>query len=422
MSLCNKDILDLIKVCDSFDSSYSLNTVVKLFIDELKICNISYRIFDNNFCAESVELFSDKNSTAGESYEFKQETYTDRILLIKISRVFGSPDLSDDDFSLLSIFGECTLCGIASSNFTKTYENLKYYDSLTNLTNLYYFTNHLSRLLESDKSVLYSVACINIKNCGAINRIFGSDMVDNIIHKFAQNNLDLINESDKELFSRLSSDSFIIVALTRRIDDIIKKMKSSTVSVELSGDIVEYNVDIRAGIVSLCHNDRKAKEIIHLAEHALVYSRNESHSDIYKLDVNSDYSFEYSSVTKEIQEALKLNKIQIYYKPSVRINQDGNYYISGAEAQLRWRTNGEMVNPVELISGIPANSNILRDINEYLFRNTCKRISEWTNRNINTVPIAIEIFAFDYFNTAFQITLSDLLTVIISTDMTLFLR
>lgn len=402
MNITNADILNLIKSCEIFDTSFSEDSVVLHFIHELGISKISYRIFYNDINIESSDVYIAPEVTLGELFECKKHSSNDRLITLKIFRYVDSKDLSTEEKSFLSIFAECTLCGISNKNLLKAYENVRNFDSLTKLTNINYFTNHLSKLIEKESSVLYSVACINIKNCGAINRIFGSDTVDKIIREFAQDNLELFDINKDELLSRLSSDTFIMTVPTSRVDEVIDKMKSATVNVELNGDIVEYNVDIRAGIVNLKHNDRKASEIVHLAEHALVYSRYEQYSDVFKISSHSSNQFEpNSNLSQEIHESMKSNKLFIYYKPSLRLNEDGSYRLSGAEAQLRFRKNGEMVNPVDLIPNSPENSNLLRDINEYLFRNTCRQINEWSEQNINTVPVAIELFAFDYFNTAF---------------------
>ena len=282
------------------------------------------------------------------------------------------------------------------------YENARYYDSLTQLTNVTFFLNYLDKFIESGNTDNYSVVCVNIKNCGAINRIFGSDITDRIIRDFAQDSLDLFDTDQYEIISRLSSDSFIMVVLSSNVEHILNAMNNSEVSVELNGDIVEYNVNIRAGIVSLAANIRKSSDLIHLAENALGFSRLPENPDFYYINgdgnPNGNKAFIFLS---EINAALKSNQFLLYFKPVYKMNGNINKTeLVAAEAVIRWRKDGRLVDPYALIS-TSSDNNIIRDMDEFLFRKTCETINTWKTEGVEFVPIIIHLTSFDYFNTSF---------------------
>ena len=202
--------------------------------------------------------------------------------------------------------------------------------------------------------------------------------------------------------ARLSSDSFILVALTSNLDKLLTDMNNMEVSIDLNGDIVEYNVKIRAGVVNLSSIERKSSDIIHLAENALNFARLRENPDIYFINgdgsPNGNKSYIYLS---EINQALKSNQFLIYFKPVLRAKGSyGKKELCAAEAVLRWRKDGRLIDPYALVPG-SGNSNILRDLDDYLFKKTCEFINTWDTYGIMSVPISIHISSFDYFNTAF---------------------
>ena len=403
MAIVVNDILELIRVCQDFDNKFTGNETVDLFAGILGISKISYRIFFNDVSIESSVIFDAPNSTLGEEFDFQRIASNDRLIVLKIFRFADANPLSSEDSYNLQVFGEIVMSGICVKNLLKAYEKARYYDSLTQLTNVNFFMNILDKLLESGKNDIYSVACVNIKNCGAINRIFGSDITDRIIRDFAQDSLDLFDQNEFEVISRLSSDNFVLISLTSHIDEILNKMNNLEVSVEINGDIVEYNVRIRAGVVNLANNIRKSSDIIHLAENALGYSRLEEHPDIYYINgdgnPNGNKSFIYIS---EISQALKSQQFLIYFNPVFKMigNNTSKMTLVAAKAELRWRKDGRLVDPYTLIT-TNADKNILRDMDDFLFRKTCEIMNNWKSEGISFVPITIHIRSFDYFNSAF---------------------
>ena len=402
MAIGVNDIFDLIKVCQDFDNKFAGNDTVELFAHILGISKISYRIFFNDISIESSVIYNADKATMGEEIDFKRIASNDRLIIIKIVRFLDAEPLSSENEYNLQVFGETIMSGICVKNLIKAYENARYYDSLTQLTNVTFFLNYLDKFIESGNTDNYSVVCVNIKNCGAINRIFGSDITDRIIRDFAQDSLDLFDTDQYEIISRLSSDSFIMVVLSSNVEHILNAMNNSEVSVELNGDIVEYNVNIRAGIVSLAANIRKSSDLIHLAENALGFSRLPENPDFYYINgdgnPNGNKAFIFLS---EINAALKSNQFLLYFKPVYKMNGNINKTeLVAAEAVIRWRKDGRLVDPYALIS-TSSDNNIIRDMDEFLFRKTCETINTWKTEGVEFVPIIIHLTSFDYFNTSF---------------------
>ena len=402
MAIGVNDIFDLIKVCQDFDNEFAGNDTVELFAHILGISKISYRLFFNDISIESSVIYNADKSTMGEEIDFKRIASNDRLIIIKIVRFLDAEPLSSENEYNLQVFGETIMSGICVKNLIKAYENARYYDSLTQLTNVTFFLNYLDKFIESGNTDNYSVVCVNIKNCGAINRIFGSDITDRIIRDFAQDSLDLFDTDQYEIISRLSSDSFIMVVLSSNVEHILNAMNNSEVSVELNGDIVEYNVNIRAGIVSLAANIRKSSDLIHLAENALGFSRLPENPDFYYINgdgnPNGNKAFIFLS---EINAALKSNQFLLYFKPVYKMNGNINKTeLVAAEAVIRWRKDGRLVDPYALIS-TSSDNNIIRDMDEFLFRKTCETINTWKTEGVEFVPIIIHLTSFDYFNTSF---------------------
>ena len=402
MSININDIHKLIKVCQDFGHDFSENETVELFASLLGISKVSYRLFYNDVCIESDVVYHATVPSLGEEFTFQRIASNDRLIVLKVFRFVDAEELTSEQRASLLTFGETVLSGICVRNLINAYENAKYSDALTKLPNVNYFLNHLDKLISTNKCDMYSVACVNIKNCGSINRIFGSDITDRIIRDFAQDNLELFDDSNYEVLSRLSSDSFIMTCLTKNVANILSKMNNCEVSVDLNGDIVDYNVSIRGGVVDLHSNNRKSSDIVHLAEHALAYSRLPEYPDIYYIngDSSSNVNLPQTNVS-QVNNALKNNQILVYFNPIIKTDPDSDKKtLVGTEAVVRMKHEGTMVDPITLIPSA-GNNNLIRDINDFLFRKTCEIINAWEAEGIAIVPVAIHLSAFDYFNTAF---------------------
>ena len=185
MSININDIHELIKVCQDFGHDFSENETVELFASLLGISKVSYRLFYNDVCIESDVVYHATVPSLGEEFTFQRIASNDRLIVLKVFRFVDAEELTSEQRASLLTFGETVLSGICVRNLINAYENAKYSDALTKLPNVNYFLNHLDKLISTNKCDMYSVACVNIKNCGSINRIFGSDITDRIIRDFA---------------------------------------------------------------------------------------------------------------------------------------------------------------------------------------------------------------------------------------------
>ena len=137
------NIYDLIKVCQEFDTKFDGNETVELFAKTLGISKISYRIFFNDVSIESAVIYHAENNSFGEEFDFKRVASNDRVIMLKIIRYADQESFSSEDSYMLQVFGETIMSGICVKNLLKAYENARYYDSLTQLSNVNFFIGYL---------------------------------------------------------------------------------------------------------------------------------------------------------------------------------------------------------------------------------------------------------------------------------------
>ena len=96
MGIGVRDIYNLIKVCQDFDTRFDGDETVELFAKTLDISKISYRIFFNDVSIESAVIYHSDNSSSGEEFDFKRVASNDRVIMLKIIRKAGSEPLDSD--------------------------------------------------------------------------------------------------------------------------------------------------------------------------------------------------------------------------------------------------------------------------------------------------------------------------------------
>jgi len=111
----------------------------------------------------------------------------------------------------------------------------------------------------------------------------------------------------------------------------------------------------------------------------------------------------------ELKKALKENKLQLYFQPKFDIIKNK---IIGAEALLRWKLNKEeYISPAEFIP-IAEESELILDIDRWVFLKTCQQIEKWMKIGINDQKISVNISGHHFKQEYIIKTISDVLKTV----------
>ena len=387
------DIYELITTCEDFDGTLIDSSALRTLTSELKICNVSYRIFSQGVNTESSVIYSDSSLTLGDNYDLSRETSDSRVVVVRIYRTPDAEPLTGDNKVLFSIFHEIVLSGVLVWNLVNAYNKVMYSDFQTGITNYNYFLRMLASVIMDRKQDEYTAGYLNIKNCRVMNKIFGSEKTDKILKDYAQEMSVFFESDNKEIFSRLGGDNFVFLIRNEKLDETIRRLDNVRISLEYDEDIVDYQINVRMGIVRLGSRHLSPSQIMSDASSAFSLSRRPGTPDITFYSDNTDSIINNEKeYMEEIKRDLENGRFLVYYQPIVR--NSGNLELIGAEALVRWRRHDRMVNPLSFIP-VAEKFNFISKIDLYVLENVCIKLREWIDMGIDVVPVSCNFSQYD---------------------------
>ncbi|MCK9491098.1 MAG: EAL domain-containing protein [Sulfurimonas sp.] len=187
-------------------------------------------------------------------------------------------------------------------------------DSLTKLGN----RNALKQ--ESANAKNLSLILVNIDSFSQINDFYGHELGDNVLVEFAKKLKELCEAKDNLKVYRVSGDEFAILAsgmqahsVVQKAQTIVKFINSHTYQVQ--GETIELSATLSISF--------EEKENLHVtADMALKIARREAKDLIvYDKSMSLDDEYENNMLwTKRIKDAIKNDRIALYYQPIVDNN------------------------------------------------------------------------------------------------------
>ena len=393
MKTTYEDIFNLISACEDFNGPLSESEAVKMIADELQISKVSYRIFSAGVNTHSEVIYIAPSSKLGEEYDFSRETTDTKTVVIRIYRFPYAPELSDEQKDLFNVFAHTILSSVGAKNLSKAYDDIFYFDQLTGMPNKTLFFKRLAGLISSNTQDKYAIVYVNIKNCKIMNKLFGYETTDKMLRDFAVDINDILDTNNNEMIARLGGDNFVLIVLKDHLDDVLKFVSSVKVSTENNEDVIEYMINVHAGVVLMTAATEDPGMVMSAANVTVSLARRSTAKDIIFYNENTDNILNNErSFVEELKRDLKEGKFIVYYQPIY--NKDGSDEIAGAEALVRWRKDGHIVTPSSFIE-VAEQNNLISDIDLYVLDTVCSNLKKWQEEGLHLVPISFNFSHYD---------------------------
>ncbi len=283
------------------------------------------------------------------------------------------------------------------------------YDSLTGLPNKAFFKNHLNHVLQSAqiKKSRVAVILVDLDHFKHINEIYGNCIGDNLLCEVAAR-IQAVLDTHCTL-ARVGSDEFIIMVdsynsrteLARLAEKILQIFHQPWTKNLIAGSFVSAGIGI-----SLYPDD--ASNDIELMRNADLAAHH------VKSNACGNYQFyleEYTEITRKrlelttlLHRAIPEQQLSVFYQPQVNIYGQ----ITGAEALLRWTTQGKLISPDEFIP-LAESSGLIIPIGTWVFRKACQQLTQWNKLGVNIIDtVSVNISAVQLREPGFVMQLVDI--------------
>lgn len=282
------------------------------------------------------------------------------------------------------------LCFISKQIKDKKYlQKIAYIDGFTGLYNKNYLKEKLSHKYINNKDYKSALVIYNIENFKIINEIYGVNTGDYLIKKISKV-LIKNKKYDNEVIVHGYADEFAGLYLYKdreELENRINKVISNIKVINYNSEKISNNLYV--GIYEIKDLDYDFEKIYNYANIAknknkVLKTKNFTYYDesLSKDKVNE------KKLEDEIKEGILKKEFKAWFQPKFDCKTKK---ITGCEALARWyKSNGEVYFPSEFID-ISEQNGLIRQIDKLIFEDVCIKIHEWQRKNIEVVPISINI-------------------------------
>ncbi|WP_210493811.1 putative bifunctional diguanylate cyclase/phosphodiesterase [Microvirga antarctica] len=266
------------------------------------------------------------------------------------------------------------------------------HDSLTGLPNRGLFQSRLEQALaEAERNGTHvSILLVDLDNLKTVNDTMGHDAGDALLKETANRLKVMMRECDT--VARLGGDEFVIVV----IEPILLANAMSLAEQVLSelrfpfrhGDEVLSGL-ASIGVAGFPEHDRKPTELLKDADLALYAAKAQGRNRAVAYTPDMRHRIEQrATVSREIQEAVRLGEIIPYYQPKVDLVSGK---VTGFEALARWQHPEQgFLTPASFLTAFE-DPELSITVGEHMIRQVAGDIRRWLDRGIDCGRVAVNL-------------------------------
>lgn len=289
------------------------------------------------------------------------------------------------DVCALSILKDSTKLHELDSEALQT--ELEQYAFFDPITKGYNYIKFKSRLAEI--GIKGYIVSLDIHSFKIINSICGITKGDEVIKYIWDCILNVIDLDKNDLAAHINADHYIIFIPGETEEQVIAKIKSISLSlliISVDLDVPEIHPYFGISTWSPEKKIEMAYSEAITAKHNAKYLENMNYAFFNEEDTLR--LIHEKMVVDSFATALAKKKFQVWFQPKF---SPKDKKLVGAEALVRWiRDDGTLMPPDEFIP-ILEHNNLIRSLDEYIFRNVCNYQSQWQKAGKTLVPVSVNL-------------------------------
>ncbi len=273
--------------------------------------------------------------------------------------------------------------------------HLATHDHLTGLPNRMLFvemaSSHLLRAKRSRN--LYALLFVDLDHFKMINDTYGHRVGDLLLQTVANRLRSRSRESD--ISARFGGDEFVMllteVASVQDIENIAANIVETVGAIckDLGGHDIEVHTTVG---IALYPQDGTTVDDLILNADAAMYEAKSAGRNVFRFydPTLHSYSVQQIALLQQFRRAVKSGQFTVYYQPRVSLQ---NWEVVGMEALVRWQhPELGLLLPGTFIEMAEAHG-LIGLLGDWVLDRVGCQLSEWRQRGLETVPVAINISA-----------------------------
>lgn len=267
------------------------------------------------------------------------------------------------------------------------------YDSLTNLANRAYFTEHLTQLLDKPskrRRDLCALLFIDLDGFKSINDNLGHGVGDQVLIQVSK----ILQRCtrDHDFVARLGGDEFTVV-LTNLSNTHETTLVSKRIQAHLKQPlfISEQTLSVTAsiGIVVDFSPYQTVSEILHHADLAMYQAKRlgKACHQLFEPEIY-EQALVRQSLEHDLRKALQRQELQLAYQPIRTLEAD---QLKGFEALMRWQHPQQGMIPPSTFIPLAEETGLIIPLGECLIHLACQQICNWQKHHSDMPEIIVSL-------------------------------
>ncbi len=277
---------------------------------------------------------------------------------------------------------------------SKSLEILATTDALTGLVNRFQFQERLRAAVDeaNRKSTWMALFLIDMDGFKEINDTLGHPVGDEALVVIGAR---LMEEfGGRSEIARLGGDEFCII--TANLESIAEAdgmadrvCRLLTHRYDL-GD-TEFPLGASVGYCIAPLHATTAEDVLAYADTAMFHAKDQRLGYACYERSMTDRLIEYRTVQEKLAVALERDEFFIVYQPKADLNTGD---VTGVEALLRWRSDGEVIPPIRFIHLLERSREIL-PVSNWVIRESCRQLADWNDQGFS-VTVSVNVSALQF--------------------------
>lgn len=390
---------------DRIDLSDSLCRLLELDSAQVTVQEIEECIHqdDKSRVVVTLESYRQGNKIKEEAMEYKLDT--DKYGCDRYIRQFAKLINNADGTNVL--FGSVQDITQFRNAERKIYD-MAYFDALTRLANRAHFLERLDEQIAKAEidNTRFALLYIDVDNFKEVNDSYGHKCGDTYL-KFLSSYLSDTLEPD-HFVARVGGDEFCI---------LLREVQTYETVLEITSGFDEYKkhklelgpYSIRpqfsVGVSLYPEHGANPDDLVKHADLAMYNAKQREDTDIvlYRESMSAEV-LRRLEIEADIRNALVNDEFELWYQPKIDIQTKT---ITGFEALIRWRKDGELIPPDSFIP-IAETVGLINNIGEWVLDNASEQMMVWNNMD-HKVNVAVNISSNHFSSAGFLPNIQNLL-------------
>ena len=215
--------------------------------------------------------------------------------------------------------------------------------------------------------------------------------------------------SPDETAARLGGDEFVVLLRNIRDDS------DAASRAQLIQDVLRQSIRLRRqevvtrasiGVAVSSRRFHRAEEMLRNADIAMYQAKSDGKGKIQVFDADMRKRASRAwNLRNDLRFAVDRDQLCLVYQPFISL---AGGRISGAEALVRWRRDGELVSPTEFVP-LAEEQGTIWEIGQWVLREACRQNRAWQDAGLRPVKISVNLSARQLGRDEFSATLRQIL-------------